>query len=170
MMNRIHKILLILKAIPKTLVFNFKYFPVRDAIKLPIIVSHRVRLQKMNGSVEIDSPIKFNMIRIGFHENPIFDQKNTYAVWNNEGKVSFSGNAYLGNGSCIANFGALKLGNNFQMSGNSSIVCKSDISFGNDVLIGWNCTFIDGDAHKIYYNKSMHVCGGGENNKILIAL
>lgn len=149
-MKRIHKIWMILRAIPKTIYFNLKYFSVGDALKFPVIVSHRVALQRMDGSIELMQPARFNMVRIGFHENPIFDQDRTRTLWNNAGKVVFEGTAYLGNGSAVANFGVLKFGNNFQMSGNSSILCKHDTSFGNDVLIGWDCMFMDGDAHKVF--------------------
>lgn len=155
-LKAIHKVNLMLKSIPKTLYFNFKYLPIKEALKFPIIVSHRVTLQRMDGSIEFGQPIHFNMVRKGFHENPVFDQKRNRAVWNNAGKIVFNGTAYFGNGSCIANFGELKFGNNFQMSGNSSIVSKSDISFGDDVLIGWDCTFMDGDAHKVF-----PLCVGG---------
>lgn len=145
----IHKLWLSIAAIPKTIVFNFKYLPLKHALKFPFIVSHRVALQKMGGKIEIHAPIKTNMIRLGFHENPAFDRRDR-AVWHNTGTVIFKGFAYIGNGNCIANTGTLTLGNNFQMSGNSKLVCKHNTTFGEDVLIGWSCLFMDGDAHRVY--------------------
>lgn len=85
--------------------------------------------------MEIKAPIRTNMIRLGFHENPAFDQKDR-VVWHNTGTVVFNGTAYIGNGNCIANTGKLTIGSNFQMSGNSKIVCKHNTTFGDDVLIG----------------------------------
>ncbi|MBW3078683.1 acyltransferase [Bifidobacterium simiiventris] len=145
----LHKIYLAIRCIPKTLIFNFRYLPFKKAIKLPIIVSHRVSLQRMGGGIEITAPIRPNMIRIGFHENPAFNRRS-YASWYNEGQVVFQGTAFFGNGSGIANTGVLTFGDNFQMSGNSRIVCKYDTTFGDDVLVGWDCLFLDGDAHKLY--------------------
>lgn len=153
----LHKVWLGIAAIPKTVLFNFRYLPLKDAVKFPFIVSHRVALQKLSGKVKIKAPIRTNMIRLGFHENPAFDRKER-AVWHNTGTVIFNGTAYIGNGNCIANTGKLTIGSNFQMSGNSKIVCKYDTSFGNDVLIGWGCLFMDGDAHKVYTAKNV---GGG---------
>ena len=158
MAKKIHKLILMIGALPKTLWFNFRYLSFKEAIRLPIIISHRVAFQRMDGNIAISKPVRFGMIRIGFHENPAFDQSRIRAVWNNAGTVVFKGTAYLGNGSCIANFGKLVLGDNFQMSGNSTIICKEDISFGKDALIGWNCSFMDGDAHKIHVINS----SGGE--------
>ena len=90
------------------------------------------------------------MIRIGFHENPAYDQHNNRAVWYNTGLVRFNGNAYLGNGTAIVNTGNLCIGNNFQVSGNARIICKENIQIGNDSLLSWDCLIMDGDAHKVY--------------------
>ena len=35
------------------------------------------------------------------------------------------------------------------MSGNSSIICQKDISFGNDCLLSWDILVMDSDFHKI---------------------
>lgn len=156
-MSKIHKICLMIAAIPKTVIFNFKYLKFKDAIKFPFIISHRVRLQELKGKVTLETPVKFNMVRIGFHENPAFSRKDS-AVWHNKGNVVFNGTAYLGNGTCIANNGILICGDNFQISGNSRIVCKEKISFGDNCLISWDCLFMDGDAHKVY---SIPPSGGG---------
>ena len=148
-MSKMHKIWLMAAAIPKTVIFNFRYLKFRDAIKFPFIVSHRVRLQSLGGKVKLEVPARFNIIRLGFHENPAFSQKDK-AVWFNRGTVIFKGTAYLGNGTCVANSGELTVGDNFQVSGNSRIVCKEKMSFGDDVLISWDCLFMDGDAHAVY--------------------
>lgn len=29
------------------------------------------------------------------------------------------------------------------------VSCENEIQFGKDVLLGWDCTFIDGDGHDI---------------------
>ncbi|OBR89902.1 hypothetical protein CLRAG_38790 [Clostridium ragsdalei P11] len=70
-----NKYFLALLGIPKTILFNFRYFSLKDAIKFPIILSHRVVLSKMDGKIVIEAPIKFGMIRIGFGNLPLFDQK-----------------------------------------------------------------------------------------------
>lgn len=74
-MNRLHKAYLLIRAIPKTVLFNFRYLPFKQAIKFPVVVSHRVALQRMGGNIRFDAPVRTNMVRIGFHENRLFDQK-----------------------------------------------------------------------------------------------
>ena len=161
MNEKMYKFILGIRAIPKTIWFNFKYLPIRDAIKFPVIISHRVALQRMDGNIEFAMPIKFGMVHIGFHENPSFDRR-LRTIWNNKGTVAFLGSAYMGNGTAIANSGCLQLGSNFSISGNSTIICKEKISFDDDVLIGWNCIFMDGDAHKVY--STNNVWGGERLN------
>lgn len=41
-----------LKRLPKTILFNFKYFDFKDAIKLPIFVSSQVLLKELNGTIK----------------------------------------------------------------------------------------------------------------------
>jgi acetyltransferase-like isoleucine patch superfamily enzyme len=148
-MSFYQKFILLILAIPKTIYFNLKYFPFRDAIKFPVIVSHRVVLAKTKGKIVIDSPIKPGLIRIGFGGVRIFDRKYSRSVWHVNGKVTFKGRASLGYGTKLSVFGELIFGNNFAISAQTQIVCNKKICFGDDVLIGWDCLFMDSDAHFI---------------------
>ena len=47
------------------------------------------------------------------------------------------------------NSGTTEFGNNFVVNKNCSISCDSKITFGKDVLIGWNVIIRDSDGHKI---------------------
>lgn len=148
-MSQYAKIILLLLAIPKTIYFNFKYFAIKDAIRLPVIVSHRVVLAKTKGSVVIDAPIKTGLVRIGFGGVRIFDQKYNRSIWHLMGKITFRGNTRIGYGTKLSVFGDLDFGENFSISAQTQIICNKKIVFGKDVLIGWDCLFMDSDAHHI---------------------
>lgn len=135
--------------LPKTIFFNFKYLKFRDAIKLPVIISHKVVLAETNGSIAIESPVKTGMIRMGFGGVRIFDKKYSRSIWHVEGKVTFKGRTRLGYGTRLSIFGDITFGNNFSISAQSQIECKKKITFGDDVLIGWDCLFMDADNHHI---------------------
>jgi hypothetical protein len=45
----IKKASLFLLGLPKTLIFNFHYFPFKIAIRLPVLLTHKVRLKKIKG-------------------------------------------------------------------------------------------------------------------------
>lgn len=44
----------------------------------------------------------------------------------------------------------LVLGGGFSSNYDLTISCGKRIEFGNDCLLGWCCTLIDGDGHTIY--------------------
>lgn len=146
------KIWLFILGFPKTLYFNFKYLPFNKAVKLPILVSHRVYLMECNGNIKIDAPINFGMIRIGFGQVSIFDQHKSRSIWKVTGNIVFKGNASIGHGSKISVAGLLTVGKNFIITAESQIRCDKSIVFGDDVLISWESLFIDSDSHKIIYN------------------
>lgn len=51
--------------LPKSIYFNFRQLPFKEAIKLPVMVSWRTKFKSLKGKVQIDSPIKTAMVRIG---------------------------------------------------------------------------------------------------------
>lgn len=148
-MKSILKIWLLILAIPKTVYFNFKYLRFREAIKLPILVSHRVYLKETRGKVFINSDIKSGMIKIGFGEVGIFDQVKSRTIWQVSGTVIFNGKASIGHGSKISVRGKISIGKNFIISAESQIVCHKQITIGNDVLLSWDILIMDTDFHEI---------------------
>ena len=145
---------LYLLGLPNTLYFNFKYLKFDDAIKLPILVSHRVYLREMGGRVRLDASATFGMVRIGFGNVGIFDQQRSRTIWLVSGLVIFKGIANIGHGSkiSVSGIGILTIGDQFSMTAESQVVCEKAITFGNNVLISWENLFLDTDFHKIKTN------------------
>jgi acetyltransferase-like isoleucine patch superfamily enzyme len=139
--------------IPKTIYFNFKYFPILIALKFPIFISQNVLLNKCKGSIEINGRITTGMIKIGYGYVPIFDRYKSRTVWNVQGKIIFDGICNIGHGSKIGVGGTLILGNNFIITAESTILCDNYIRFGENVLISWNCQIMDTDFHSIYIDE-----------------
>ena len=138
-------------SIIKTAYFNFKYLPFSDAVKFPVLISRKVYLKATKGSIHINHPLEFGLIKIGFGEVGIFDEKRQRTIWQNLGRVNFSGKAKIGHGSKISvgESGVLSLGNNFIITAESAIVAHLNISFGNDCLLSWDTLIMDTDFHKI---------------------
>lgn len=135
----------------KTIYFNIKYLPFNQAIKLPILISRRVYLRKTSGAIIILHPIKPGLIKIGYGDIGIFDDKHSRSIWEVSGKVIFKGKANIGHGSKISvgNNGILQLGNNFAISAESSIVAFSKVEFGDNCLLSWDVLVMDTDFHLI---------------------
>ncbi len=141
-------IFLYILGFPKTLWVNFKLFPFLKAIKLPIIVSHKTRFQSLSGKVIMDT-YKFATWKIGFGSTPTTNFRSDHPILNIQGLVRLHGKCRMGIGSKIHVHGTLEIGDNFNMTGNSTIVCAKHISMGNHVLISWNVLMMDTDQHAI---------------------
>lgn len=153
-MQTIRRILSIILAIPKTIYFNLRYLPLRQAIHLPIWLATNVRIRNIyRGGIVIDAPIRTAMIRIGFHQVDAICIYSLKTILNipKPGKLVFKGEAHIGHGaiiSCVG--GVMTVGDNFAVSGNTSFVCYKEITIGRDVQFAWNSLVMDSDAHKIY--------------------
>jgi len=91
--------LLIEISIIKTLVFNLKYFSIKDAIKLPVFIYKHVSLLDLHGSIKLKSPAYTGMIRIGDGYVGIYDKKLRRSIWEVSGKIEFGRNVHIGHGS-----------------------------------------------------------------------
>lgn len=140
----------ILCSIPKTLRFNFHYFPFATAVKLPVVVSHRTYLRELGGKINLPERVTTAMVKIGFGDVGHYDRKHSRTIWQVSGEVDFEGKASIGHGSRISVRGKLHLGNRFNMTAESTIVCAKEISFGNDCLVAWDVLLMDTDEHPLY--------------------
>ena len=135
----------------KTIYINFHYFPTKIALFFPIFIYKRVGLNKLNGSIVLDSPIRTGMIRFGLPSLGIQDYKYERTILELSGKLVFMGSAFIGQGSklCIGEKGVLSLGNGFKITGNSEIICQKEIIFGSNCLLSWDILIMDSDFHFI---------------------
>ena len=140
----------ILRSIPKTLRFNLHYFPLKTALKLPVVVSHRTYLRELHGKVELSENVETAMVKIGFGDVGHYDRKRSRTIWQVSGTVRFDGKASIGHGSKISVRGGLHLGADFNMTAESTIVCAKEIRFGRDCLLSWDILVMDTDEHPLY--------------------
>lgn len=85
-MNKIVKIIL---SFPKTLFFNFRYLPIKQAIKLPLWVSYNTTT-RINGKISLMQDARFAMIRIGFLKVPACNRNDqTSLEIENNGVLTF---------------------------------------------------------------------------------
>ena len=152
----------IVRSIPKTLRFNFHYFPFATALKLPVVVSHRTYLRELHGKVVLPEKVERAMIKIGFGDVGHYDRKRSRGIWQVSGTVSFGGKASIGHGSKLSVRGDLKLGAGFNMTAESTIVCAKEITFGDDCLLSWDILVMDTDEHPLY---NRHGTAGRETTR-----
>jgi acetyltransferase-like isoleucine patch superfamily enzyme len=114
--------------------------------------------------------LNFNKLLNKIRGNKISSKKNNYIikgvnVIDNHLKISLRNpdlekDYYLkiGNNSMISgnfifetNTGQINIGSNTFIGG-SLFICIDGIDIGDDVLISWNCTFIDNNSHSIFWD------------------
>lgn len=145
----------ILFSIPKTIWFNLRYLPFRQAIKLPIWVAGNVRIRELHrGCMRLQGTLRMGMIRIGYHETDGVDFYGVHTIINvdKSGTIEFKNDAHIGTGAIIRvkKEGTISFGDNFAISGTTSIIASKSIRFGDEVQLSWNSHIMDSDAHKIY--------------------
>ena len=127
---------------------NFHYWGLGGLLHPRILASKNLKIKKMKGKVTVKSS-KIAAVQIGFGHVGIVDNKNCRALWENSGKITFLGIANIGPSSRIVNSGTLVIGDNFCINASSSIICYKKISFGENVLISWECLIMDTDFHRV---------------------
>ena len=136
----------------KTIYFNLKYFPLKVAIKLPVLIGRQVFLSRMNGRVIINGPINTGLIQIGYGKVGITDFKRSRAILEIDGDLIFNGRAYIMQG-CKINImqnAQLIIGDDFNMSVECVIIAQKKIQIGNSSGISWESLVMDTDFHHIY--------------------
>jgi acetyltransferase-like isoleucine patch superfamily enzyme len=138
--------------LPKSIILNYHYFGIAG-FKLPILIHYRTILKKVKGNVKINIGIRRGLILFGFTDVATSSGKE-WNTWNVEGELIFEGVAQFGKGCSLVvlKSAQLKIGNNFNVTANSDIICANNISFGQDVLISWDVMIMDTDAHPIRDN------------------
>ena len=137
-------------AIFSSIYFNFHYLPFRQAILLPILLYKPCYL-RLKGRVIINADnISFGMIRLGFNMVSLYP--STGIVWENHGgNCIFYGHCYIGNASAISigKTGIVSFGKDFTATAAFKLASYYNIEFKDNVLVGWENTFIDTDFHQL---------------------
>lgn len=155
----------ILFSIPRSIWFNFRYLPIRQALRLPVWIAPNTHIRNMwRGGMAIINP-KFNSIHIGYHVADAIDCVGSHTIINIQktGVFRIEHDAHIGRGAviCVNPNGKLIVGNKFAVSGSTSFVCSKEIIVGHDVQFSWNSLVMDSDAHKIYDERGQLISNSG---------
>lgn len=107
-------------------------------------------MREMRGKVTIPEDAETADIKIGFGDVGHYDRERSRTIWQVSGEVDFKGKASIGHGSKISVRGRLELGDHFNITAESTVVCAKEIRFGSDCLISWDVLVMDTDEHPIF--------------------
>lgn len=139
-------------SIPKSFYVSLKYFPFKEAIKLPIMVRYNTVLLGLKGKiVNSRGEAKFAMLKIGFGNVGVFDKKFERTMLQISGTIELSDKKVcFGHGSriCVYPNGILKFNGEFYNSTSMTIICCNRITFGDGVVSSWDTIVMDTDLHE----------------------
>lgn len=136
-------------ALPRSLILNVALFG-WGGVKCPIIFSNDTKLKGIKRNKIIVDKKSFGIVSIGFQGTEGLEKRRTSIIIK-EGSIRFKGKASLCSGTSIrVDAGNLVFGNEFSCNNNCFFSCSIGITFGEDVLLGWNINVRDSDGHIIY--------------------
>ncbi len=154
--NRFRLILFLIGAIPNTLLFNFRTFEFRRAIKLPVIIGHNVKIYETHKNcIAISSNIKkiTGLLIIGWGgTRSVIENHRGAIVIHKSGTITLNGKTRMAAGSSLDVSGNLIIGKNFSTNKNCFLSCSRNVVIGDDVMLGWNVKIFDASGHKIFYD------------------
>ena len=137
-----------------SLVFCLRYLPLKQAIKIPILVWPRIKILHLRkGAIVLKTPIYHSMAIIGFPGADGRGKNKTGITIRNEGKLIIGHNVTMAKGTNIViNGGELCIGDNFFCNTDCFFYCNRTVSIGNNNMYGWDVHFNTTDGHTVYEN------------------
>ena len=131
----------------KTLYINFKYFQFKEAMKLPIYIYPHTIIEKAEGKICILDNITPGMVKFGKHGKG----NRLHSIWLVSGTIILHGGCYFGSGIklSVGDNATINIGKRVSVTGDTSIICKNNITIGDDCIISWDVLVMDTDFHNI---------------------
>src|SRR5574344_765040 len=134
-----------------TIYVNFRSFPLKQALKLPLFVYGRPNLYYLTGRMRIDGIIKSGMIKFNYTCIGAPSNMSLQSDLLNQGTIVFHGPGIIGTGNKIRVFynAVLEFGEEFKIADMVNVGCYSKITVGNRSWIAHRCQILDANYHYI---------------------
>ena len=139
-------------ALPRSVWFNLRMLPWRQARHLPILVSCSTVVEALSDRMVLNTDeLRTGLVKIGFTTYQGSDWRHDRTRINLRGTMVVSGECSLGVGSSVevAEEAVLTLGPRFNLGPKSLIICHKEMTFGCFNRISWECTLFDTDQHRL---------------------
>lgn len=142
--------MIMLRAILASIPFCLRHLPLRQAVKLPILV-YKPKYVSQRGRFVIDCPnVRFGMIRLGFLRCALYADSGI--SFKNDGRIVFKGTCIIGNDSYIVcgRQGSIVFGDDFKNTGSLRITSQCGVTFGKSARLGWQTIIMDTNYHPLW--------------------
>lgn len=136
----------------KTIYFNFRTMPLKEAIKLPVFIYGKVQFPKLSGNVEFQKcKITRGMVKLGLCVDLFYPKGRSLIVLGDNAKWIFEGTCFFNTRFTvrITRDASLILGDNVRVGSNVRILCQQEIRIGTNTDITYNCEIMDSNFHPI---------------------
>ena len=131
--------------------FCLRYLPFSQAKKIPILIHPSVRILQLHiGDIVINGKLRKAMIVLGFKGSFGRCNRVTQLFVNRGGHLVFNGYTRLAKGCVLyVNRGTILFGKNNTFNSDCFFSCYEHISFGCDIMCGWNVSFVTTNGHVV---------------------
>ena len=136
----------------KTVFFNFRYLPFKQAVHLPIQVTLNLKKIKIKRGQIILKKYWRKSVRLGCHGSIGLQEFSGGIYLSQNSKLIFHGSARIGQGTvlrCDEN-AVIEIGEGFYCNKNCFFKCTDKIVFGDRCIVGWNVQINTINGHRIW--------------------
>ena len=141
----------------KSVYFNFKVLPARQAIHLPIHLYGKWNFRFLRGKIKIPlEQVKFGSYRFGFDTAGYFTYSISTISIHKGSKIELGEGVRIGQGVqiCLYPNATLRIGNFSSLGDNVKCICYQSIVVGKSADITWDCQITDFNSHYMLDRKS----------------
>jgi acetyltransferase-like isoleucine patch superfamily enzyme len=133
----------------KSIYINFRLLPFLQAIKLPIIVTRSTTIESLSGTMTLNSPVSFGLVKIGQLHTDLVSWKEGKNYLNIKGDFIVGGFIQAGVGCkvVIDKNATLSIGANAAIGANTCIICRDSIKIGSNFRAAWETQIMDTNFH-----------------------
>lgn len=132
-------------SIIKTIIFNFKAF---GSFKWRFLIGRHTKIESWPRKNQIDI-IERKRVFFGVGKGSFGGGYNNYFRIGNKAHLVFTGNAYFSRGIKLICDGEMVFGKGFSCNYDCLLNCRNSIMLGDDLLLGWRISILDGDGHSV---------------------
>lgn len=153
----------------KSLYFNFRYLPFRQAVYMPVWITTNFRIHGLKrGQLILHQPYRKSVF-LGDCGSPGLQEMKGCIYMSKDSKLIFQGFTVISQGTVfrLDKDAKIELGDKFYCNKNCFFRSSDIIKFGNHCAVGWNVQINTNDGHEVYYDDKICVNHGniiiGEN-------
>lgn len=138
----------------KSLYFNFRYLPFRQAVYMPVWITTNFRIYGLKrGQLILHQPYRKSVF-LGDCGSPGLQEMKGGLYFTKNTKLILHGFTVISQGSVLRmdEGSSIELGKRFYCNKNCYFRASRNIAFGDDCLLGWNVQINTSDGHAIIHN------------------